>query len=50
LTKKGFFIFGEKGVEKIKYGNGESDNWEIATLLIKNKDSSEIIKMELKNK
>ena len=50
LDKKGYFLFGEKGIERIKFGNGESDSWSIATLIIRKKDSSEIIKVNLNNK
>ena len=45
--EKGYFIFGEKGIEKMKFSNGESDNWKVATLIIKKKESIEIIKFDL---
>lgn len=44
LDKKGYYLFGERTVEKMKFENGESDNWSIATLIIKKKDSEDIIK------
>ena len=47
LNEKGYFLFGEKGIEKMKFSNGESDNWKVATLIIKKKESSEIIKIDL---
>jgi|SRR5665647_71093 len=47
LEEKGYFLFGEKNKEKIVYGNGESDKWNVATLVIRRKDNSEIIKMDL---
>jgi len=50
LEAKGYYLFGEKGIERLKFVNGESDTWSIATLVIKKKDSSEIIKMDLKGK
>ena len=43
LDEKGFYIFGERKLKKIKFSNGSKDDWEIATLIIKSKDSSEII-------
>lgn len=46
LEDKGYFLFGEKGVERVKFGNGESDKWSIATIIIKRKDSSEIVKVD----
>jgi len=49
LDKNGYCLFGESGIEPVKFGNGESDTWSIATLIIKKKDSSEIIKMNLSN-
>ncbi len=47
LEQKGYYLFGEKGIERVKFGNGESDTWSIATLVIKKKDSSDIIKVDL---
>lgn len=47
LEQKGYFLFGERNIEKIKFGNGNIDNWSIATIVIKNKDSEEIIKVNL---
>lgn len=44
LDKKGYCLFGESGIERVTFGNGESDNWSIATLIIKKKDNPEIIK------
>jgi hypothetical protein len=47
LEDRGYFLFGEKGIEKWKFGDGKSDNWKVATLIIKKKDSSEILKVDL---
>lgn len=47
LEEKGYYLFGEKGIERMKFSNGETDRWSIATLVIKKKDSSEIIKVDL---
>jgi hypothetical protein len=47
LEQKGYFLFGEKNIEKIKFGNGDIDNWAIATIVIKKKDNEEIIKINL---
>ncbi|GAB5525410.1 MAG: hypothetical protein Roseis2KO_32820 [Roseivirga sp.] len=45
LDDKGYVLFGEKTIERVKFGDGESDKWSIATVIIKRKDSSEIIKI-----
>lgn len=47
IEDKGYFLFGEKRVENMKYKKGETDNWPIATIVIKKKDSPEIIKFDL---
>ncbi len=47
LEEKGYFLFGERTREKMIFGIGESDHWNIATLVIKRKDNSEIIKVDL---
>ncbi len=47
LKKKGYFLFAEKKIEKIKFGNGDIDNWSIATIVLKKKNSEEIIKVNL---
>ena len=47
LDEKGYYLFGERGIERMKFANGDSDNWSVATLVIKKKDSSEIIKLDL---
>lgn len=47
LEEKGYYLFGERNIERIKLGNGETDNWEFATIIIKKKDSSDIIKFDL---
>lgn len=50
LDEKGYFLFGEKSSEKIVFKDGESEKWNIATIVIKKKDNSEIIKVDLKEK
>ena len=50
LEEKGYYLFGEKNTEHVKFSNGESDNWSIATLVIKKNDSPEIIKTDSKIK
>jgi hypothetical protein len=47
LEQKGYFLFGEKNIEKIKFGNGDIKDWAIATIVIKKKDNEEIIKINL---
>lgn len=44
IEEKGYYLFAEDNVEKIKYNNGETDKWKIATILIRKKDNPEIIK------
>ena len=46
LDEKGYYLFGERGVERMKSVNGNIDNLTIATLVIKKKDSSEIVKLD----
>lgn len=50
LEEKGYYLFGEKNTKHVKFSNGESDNWSITTLVIKKRDSPEIIKMDSKIK
>ncbi len=45
LESKGFFLFAEKNIEDIEYENKKLENWSVATLLIKRKDSEEIIEL-----
>jgi len=45
LEQKGYYLFGEKNIEKMKFKNRETDNWSIATLVIKKKDNEEVIKI-----
>ncbi len=49
LDDKGYILFGEKTVERVKFGDGDGDKWSIATIIIKRKDSSEIIKIGSEN-
>ena len=48
LEEKGYYLFGERNIERVKFGKGESDNRSIATLIIKKKDSPEIVKTDSK--
>lgn len=47
LDDRGYYLFGERNVERMKYGNNETYKWTIATIVIKKKDSSEIIRFDL---
>lgn len=47
LNERGYYLFGEQGIERMKFVNGETDRWKIATLVFKKKDSSEIMKVDL---
>lgn len=47
LEEKGYFVFAEKNIERIRYANGEADNWAVATILIRKKNNPEIIKIDL---
>ncbi len=50
LEQNGYFLFGEKNIERMKFKNGDTDNWSIATLIIKKIESDEIIKLDLNGK
>lgn len=45
LDEKGFFLFAGKKIEDIEHDGMELENWEIVTLALKKKGSSEIIKL-----
>ena len=47
IEDKGYYLFGEKRVEDMKFKKGETDNWPIATIVIKKKNSPEIVKLDL---
>src|SRR5690606_26099320 len=47
IEEKGYFLFGEKNREKISFKTGDDDQWNIATIVIKRKDNSEIITVDL---
>ena len=49
IEEKGYYLFAEDNIEKIKFNNGETDRWKVATILIRKKDNPEIIKSDLKN-
>lgn len=39
----------EDNIEKIKFNNGETDRWKIATIFIRQKNNPEITKSDFKN-
>lgn len=47
IENKGYFLFGEEQIEKVKFKDGYSDSWKVATLVLKRKDNEEIIKLYL---
>ena len=47
LDENGYFLFAESNLERIKYSNGEMDDWKVATILIRKNDNPEIIKFDL---
>jgi hypothetical protein len=47
IEEKGYYLFAESNIEKMKFSNGDNDNWKIATLIIRRKENSQIIKFEL---
>lgn len=49
IEEKGYFLFAESNVERIRYPNGEIDNWRVATIVIRKKDNPEIIKFDQSN-
>ncbi|MEQ8358044.1 MAG: HNH endonuclease signature motif containing protein [Cytophagales bacterium] len=49
MEEKGYFLFAENNIERVKFGNGGIDNWRVATILIRKKDNPEIIKFDLNN-
>jgi hypothetical protein len=50
LEEKGYYLFGEKFIKKMKFKAGQTDNWPVAALVIKKKENSEIITIDLKEK
>lgn len=50
LEQKGYFLFGQKVNKIMKFKDGSTDNWPIATLVIKKKDSDEIISLNVNKK
>ena len=47
IENKGYYLFGEKKVEDMKFKKGEIDNWPIATIVIRKKENPEILKINL---
>lgn len=43
LEQKGYYLFGERNIERLKFENGSIDNWNIATLIVRKKESGEAI-------
>lgn len=49
IEEKGYYLFAEDNIEKVKFKDGETDKWKIATIVIQKKDNPEIIKFDLRN-
>lgn len=49
IEEKGYYLFAEDNIEKIRFKDGETDKWKIATILIRKMDNPEIIKFDLRN-
>lgn len=53
LEEKGYYLFGERNIESLKFENGSVGNWNVATLIVRKKESGEIINIvyehQLKN-
>jgi hypothetical protein len=47
MEEKGYYLFAENNIERIKHSNGEIDNWKVATILIRRKNNPEIFKVGL---
>lgn len=47
LEEKGYYLFAERNLKRVGFASGKTDDWEIATIVIKKKDSSEIVKLDL---
>lgn len=43
LAEKGYYIFGERNMERIKFGNGSINKWDVATLIVRKKESGEVL-------
>lgn len=49
IEEKGYFIFGERGLEPMFPEKPKSKKWTVATIIIKRKENPEIIKLDLNN-
>lgn len=49
IEEKGFFLFAEDNIENIEFKDGGTDQWKIATILIRKKHNPGIIKSDLSN-
>ncbi|GGH27379.1 HNH endonuclease [Sphingobacterium alkalisoli] len=49
IENKGYYIFGERGLEPMFSHQPKSDKWTVATIIIKRKENPEIIKIDLEN-
>jgi len=49
LEKRGYYLFGERNIEKINFGKGNINNWGIATLIIRKKEIGELISISYEN-
>ena len=48
IENKGYYLFGERKVENMKFKDGKTEKWPIATIVIKKKENPEIIKINQK--
>lgn len=49
LDEKGYYVFGERGLEPMFLNQPKSEKWTVATIIIKKKENPEIIKVDLSN-
>jgi hypothetical protein len=48
IENKGYYLFGERKIENMKFKDGKIEKWPIATIVIKKKENPEIIKINRK--
>jgi len=46
LENKGYYLFGERTIEKYQFNNNQTSNWDIAILVLKRKVSDDIYKFD----
>lgn len=49
LEERGYFVFGDRGLEPMFPEKPKSEKWSVATIIIRKKENPEIIKVELDN-